>query len=476
MTESLKKFSTKEKALQLNLNQKIYGTIAEIGAGQEVASHFFRAGAASGTIAKTMSAYDMTFSDSIYGKTKRYVSEDKLIRMLDKEYSLLSQRLTQRAKKSHFFAFADTVETLNYAKTNDSHGWMGLRFQLHPQSDINDCVIHINLKDNEAAWQQQVLGIVGVNLIHSCFHLSNPEDIMTALIDNISTDRLEIDMFKLKGPDFHHVDNRLMTLKLVKNQLCGAAMFDPEGNVMQASQALYKKHVVVLRGRFRPVTHVNVDMMLSGVRAFKKEVDVTRGDMMIITELTLNDLTISGDIDETDFLDRVDCLCSLGQNVLISSYQEHYLLASYLHKFARRKRLAFIIGINNLKSIFEEKYYETLTGGILTAFSRLFRSNVNLYVYPSIGSDGLLVKSNDLKITGHLDHLFKYFLANDKIQDLKDVKKEHLSIISNEVLEMIKKEDKKWECMVPKRVVAMIKKNHMFNFPVKIKTDPNIDY
>ncbi|MFZ9045988.1 MAG: TonB-dependent receptor, partial [Cyclobacteriaceae bacterium] len=378
--DDFKKLTTKEKALQLNLDGKIYGTIAEIGGGQEVASYFFKAGAASGTIAKTMSAYDMTFSDAIYGKSPRYVCEDKLDKMLTREYDLLSQRLTQRAKKSTFFAFANTVETLNFTKTNEGHGWVGLRFQKHPNSTPNNCVLHVMLKDNDAQMQQTLLGMLGVNLIHACYHNSEPEEIILSLRDNISHDRLEIDMFRIGGPDFHHVDNRLMSLLLVKHGLTHATMFGPKGNVLQAPEVIYKKNVLVLRGRFRPVTMVNVDMMLTGLRAFRKEQDVTKDSMISLTELTLNDLTLEGEIDETDFLDRVDLLCSLGQTVLISNYQEHYKLASYLANYSRTKRIGIICGASNLERIFDESYYTNLKGGILESFSRLFGSHVKLYI------------------------------------------------------------------------------------------------
>lgn len=476
MDESFKTLTTKEKALQLNLNGKIYGTIAEIGGGQEVASHFFKAGAASGSIAKTMSAYDMNFSDAIYGKTKRYVCEEKLLRMLDKEYSLLTTRLTQRAKKSHFFAFANTVETLNYKKTNDGHGWLGLRFQLHPNSKFNECIIHVNLKDNDAQWQQQVLGIIGVNMINACFHLSEAEEIMTALTDNISRDRFEIDMFRIQGPDFHHVDNRVMTLKLVKNGLTGAAMFDPKGNVLQASQALYKKNVAVLRGRFRPVTMVHVDMMISGMRAFRREEDVEKEDMITLTELTLNDLTVEGGIEEADFLDRVDCLCSLGQTVMISSYQEHYKLASYLSKFTKKRKLGIIIGMNNLTRIFDESYYGNLDGGILESFSRLFGSNVGLYIYPNKESDGSIKTVADFTPEPHLKYLYQYLVTNNKIKDLEDAKTENLHIISDNIADMIARKQEGWETNVPQKVAELIKAHHMFNFPFEVPQDVEEDY
>lgn len=467
--ESFKKLTTKEKALSLNLDDRIYGTIAEIGGGQEVADYFFKAGAASGTIAKTMSAYDMTFSDAIYGKSDRYVCEDKLMRMLNREYSLLSQRLTQRAKRSHFFAFANTVETINFKRTNEGHGWIGLRFQKHPNSDANDCIIHVILKDNDPLWQQQVLGIVGVNLIHACFNYSEPEDILNSLKDNIHSSRIEIDMFKIEGPDFHHVDNRLMSLKLVKNGLTHAAMFNPKGQVLQPSAALYKKNIFVLRGRFRPVTHVNVDMMLNGMRSFRKESDVDIPNIMPIVEITLNDLTLGGELDETDFLDRVDLLCSLGQNVMISNYQEHYKLASYLSQFTRHKKLGIVLGYNNLKRIFDESYYDSLKGGILESFSRLFGSNVKLYVYPAIEENSDKIHTSDnFQPAEHLKYLYEYLRVNNKISDIKSSKIENLHIISDDVLVMIENDTKGWEQYVPNKVAESIKSNHLFNYPYEI--------
>jgi len=471
--ETLKRLNTKEKALQLNLDENIYGTIAEIGGGQEVAAHFFQAGAASGTIAKTMSAYDMNFSDAIYGKCQRYVSEEKLMAMLDREYALLSQRLVHRAKHTRFFAFANTVETINYKGTNQGHGWIGLRFQKHPGAAPNDCIIHVILKDAQARWQQDALGKVGVNLIHSCYAHSVPEEIINSLIDDIHSSRVEVDMFRIEGPDFHHVDNRLMSLKLVKNGLTHAAMFGPKGQVMQASSALYKKNVLALRGRFRPVTLVNVDMMISGMRAFKKEHTVDSDNIFPIVELTLNDLTLGGDnVDERDFMDRVDVLCSLGQTVLISSFQEHYRLAAYLSQFTKSKLLGLIVGINNLARIFDEKYYQNLSGGLLESFSRLFSSQVKLFVYPSQDREtNEILTCDSFNPPPHLKYLFKHFMENNQIQDLKDAKIEPLHIISDDVLKMIQNAEPGWEEMVPNKVADAIKDHHYFSYPYELQED-----
>jgi|TARA_B110000503_G_scaffold143804_1_gene249072 hypothetical protein len=468
--EEFKILTTKEKALQLNLDTKVYGTIAEIGGGQEVANHFFKAGAASGTIAKTMSAYDMTFSDAIYGKSIRYVCEDKLNKMLDREYSLLSQRLTQRSKRSTFFAFANTVETINFGKTNEGHGWVGLRFQKHALSLPNNCIIHILLKDNDAQWQQQLLGMIGVNLIHSCFNYTDPEEIILALADNLSKDRFEIDMFSISGPDFHHVDNRLMSLLLVKNGLSHAAMFGPKGNVLQASEALYKKNVLVLRGRFRPVTNVNVDMMINGLKLFKEEEGVDSSNLITLTELTLQDLASEGAIDETDYLDRVDLLCSLGQTVLLSNYIEHYKLASFLSNITQRMKLRIICGLGNLERIFDETYYDNLKGGILESFGRLFALNVNLYIYPAI-YDGKVKSISDFHPALHLEHLYHYLITNKRIINLKGANTKLLYILSDDVLKLIKDGNPAWELMVPRRVSQIIKNKKMFDLFVPLMLD-----
>lgn len=471
MKEFSKKLTTREKALQLNLDTSIYGTIAEIGGGQEVASYFFKAGAASGTIAKTMSAYDMKFSDAIYGKCERYVCEEKLNKMLDREYSLLDERLTHRAKKSRFFAYANTVETINYDRSNEGHGWMGLRFQKHPGSQPNDCIIHVSLKDPDGEWQQQVLGIIGVNLIHSCYMHSSAEDIIDGLVENLRLDRFEIDMFSISGPDFHHVDNRLMTLRLVRNGLTKAAMFGPDRDVLLPSDVIYKQNVIALRGRFRPVTHVNVDMMIAGLRVFRKETDADKDDTVSLVELTLNDLRLEGELDESDYLDRVDLLCSLGQTVMISNYQEHYKLAGYLSQFVKDKTLGIILGLNNLSRIFDESYYENLSGGILESFSRLFGSNVKLLVYPALDSDsGKIRTCDDFEPAPHLKDLFQFFATNKKIVGIPDAKTENLHIISDHVLELIESGSDEWVDMVPNRVAEAIKENHLFNYPYEVPT------
>lgn len=464
------KLTTQEKALRINLSKAIYGSFAEIGAGQEVAANFFKVGGASGTIAKTISAYDMKFSDAIYGLCERYVCEDRLNNMLDHEYPLLPERLPHRIADTRFFAFADTIEILNFDRTNEGHGWIGLRFQLRPNSEPNECVVHVKLRDNDSFQQQVVVGILGVNMLYGCMFIKSPEEILLSLLDNITTKRMEVDMFRLSGPDFKQVDNRLMAMKLVKHGMTKAAMFGPDGDVLQPSEVLYKKNVLVLRGRFRPVTHVNADMLLSGRRMFKQEADVDRSKMVMISELTLNDLSTDGSIDEKDFLNRVDIICSLGQTVLISNYFEYYRLVEYLSKITRGKKIGIILGINALQKIFEEKTYENLRGGIMESFASLFGSNVKLYIYPALKKDGrslMQLKDFEAELPPNMKSLFRYLMENNKLEDVEDPNVDNLHIISDNVLAMIKKGEAGWEELVPHKVESAIKEKGLFDYPLK---------
>jgi len=450
----------------MNLDGNIYGSFAEIGAGQEVAANFFKVGGASGTIAKTMSAYDMDFSDAIYGKHDRYVCEPRLKTMLDQEYGLLGERLPKRVPHTRFFAFANTVEALNYNKTNKPHGWIGCKFQLRPESEPNRCIIHVKMHDQDGIQQQTALGIVGVNLLYACMFISDPEVFLNALTDDLSTGRIEIDMFKLVGPDFENVDNRLMSLKLVKNGLTRAAIFGPDGSVHQPSEMLYKKNVLMLRGRFRPVTHVNVDMLLAARRHFKHEEDVEKERIVVLSELTLTDLSSDGEIDEQDFLSRVDIICSLGQNVMISNYPEYYRLIEYLSKYTRGYKIGIILGIYNLTRVLDEKYYTKAKLGLLEAFGHIFGGNTKLYVYPSkrAGEDKIYTL-DDVKLPEKVAPLLEYAKLNNKLTQIENANLENLDIISDDVLEMIRAREDGWEKYVPKKVAAAIKKDCLFDYP-----------
>jgi hypothetical protein len=471
-----KEIGTKQKALAINLDPQVYGSFSEVGAGQDVAANFFKAGASSGTIAKTMSAYDMTFSDAIYGaqKGRRYVSEARLIAMLEKEYGLLIERLAEkRGDKTHFFAFADTMSALNYHKTNEGHGWMGVRFQLEPNGEFNDVVIHVKLLDNDNVLQQQAVGILGVNLIYACFYYySQPTIFLQSLMDNLSKDAMQIDMIRFEGPDFSKVDNRLISLHLVKYGFSDAALFGPDGKNMQPSEVLHKKHIVVVRGRFRPVINVHLDMLNTGVKQFMQEPDVDKENVVVVTELTLQALKernadADAEIDEKDFLDRVDILCALGQTVLISNFHEYYKLVAYLSNITKLK-MGVVMGYPNLEYIFAEEHYQDLHGGILESFATLFSRNVKLFIYPTL-RNGIIYNCLRFNLPSHLVDLYRYLIANNKIEDIRHYKESNLQIQTDKVLELIKEGAEGWEEYVPAEVAAMIKERCLFGFHCEVK-------
>ena len=466
-----KELGTKQKALAINLDPQIYGSFAEVGAGQDVAAHFFKAGGSSGTIAKTMSAYDMAFSDAIYGtqKDRRYVSEARLISMLEKEYGLLIERLAgKRGDKTTFFAFSNTITALNYHKTNEGHGWMGVRFQSVPNGEFNDVVIHLKLLDNDNVLQQNAVGVLGVNLIYACFYYRTiPSIFLLSLMDNLSKDAVQIDMIRFEGPDFCKVDNRLMSLHLVKYGFSDAALFGPDGKNMQPSEVLYKKHIVVIRGRFRPVINVHIDMLNTGVKQFMQEPDVDKDHVVVVTELTLQalkerDADPTAEIDEKDFLDRVDILCALGQTVLISDFHEYYKLVAYLSKITKLK-MGVVLGYPNLEYIFSEEHYQDLSGGILESFATLFSRNVKLFIYPTL-RNGVIYNCLRFNLPSHLVDLYRYLIANNKIEDIRHYKESNLQIQTDKVLQMIKHCTDGWEDYVPAEVAAMIKERRLFGF------------
>jgi len=482
-----KDIGTKQKALAINLDPVIYGSFAEIGAGQEVAAHFFKAGASSRTIAKTMSAYDMTFSDAIYGaqEGRRYVSEPRLISMLDREYGLLIERLAaQRGNTTNFFAFSDTVSALNYHKTNEGHGWMGVRFQLEPNGAFNDVVLHVKLQDNDNILQQQAVGILGVNLIYACFYYHEvPPVFLLSLLDNVSKDRIQIDMIRFEGPNFSKVDNRLMSLHLVKYGFSDVAVFGPDGKNLQPSEVLYKKHLVVIRGRFRPIINVHLDMLNTGVKQFMQEPDVDSSNVMVFTELTLQSLKErnadeTAEIDEKDFLDRVDILCSLGQTVLISNFHEYYKLVAYLSKITKLK-LGVVLGYPNLEYIFSEEHYKDLPGGILESFATLFSRKVKLFIYPTL-RDGVILNCLRFHPPAHLIDLYRYLIANNKIEDIRHYNESNLHVQTDKVLQLIKQGADGWEQFVPAEVATMIKERCLFGYACEVdfekeKTTPTDD-
>jgi hypothetical protein len=458
--------STHEKALQINLDPSTYGAFAEIGAGQEVARWFFRVGGAAGTIAKTMSAYDMTVSDAIYGTCERYVSRQRLQTMLRHEYDLQHERLhPQRGPSTRFFVFADTVAARSFSRNDDCHGWMGFRFQRRPLAPPSDIIIHVQMHDRENLPQQEALGIMGVNLVYAALHLADqPETALLSLMDNLSRDRVEVDMIKFSGPDFADVDNRLMALQLVAHGLTDAALFTAHGEVVQAAEMLYKKAILVARGSFRPVTRATVDMLECAHAEFVNEPQVQGEKIVVLTEMTLKNLAEGGVIEHRDFLDRVDTLAALGQNVLISDYGEFHRLAGYLFR-CTRKMIGLVMGVPTLQELFEEKYYTDLGGGILESFGRLFKNDLKLYVYPFKNPLTERVETaDDLHVATHLRHLYAYLKERGCIQSLPDYSAECLPIFAGEVLAKIRAGDHSWEPQVPAEATRLIKERRLFGY------------
>lgn len=469
--ENFRALTTREKALKINLNPGWYGSFAEIGAGQETAAHFFKAGGASGTIAKTMSAYDMKFSDAIYGKSKRYVSRERVESMLEHEFTLLEERLTDVADNTCFFALANTVAALNYKKTNQGHGWIGVRFQLEPNKPPNNVIMHVVLRDTETLWQQEVIGIMGVNLIYACFHFPHDTDgFLKCLMEGLSHDRVDVDMFSLTGPNFEWVDNRLLSLNLVKMNMTQAAMFGADGKVLHPADVLYKKNILILRGRFRPATLVNLDMLKLAKAQFLAEEGIDEENSLVLAELTLNNLTAEGKIDDDDFLDRVDLLRSMGVMVMVSNHRAYYRLVSYISRFTKDKKIGIGLGVYNLEQVFDEQYYEDLKGGILESFGVLFGANIKMYVYPALSAkvDELYTCRNFKLPTDELHYLFQYVFSSNKIEDIRDVNADLLHITSDKVLEMIRSGEEGWERMVPSSVEDVVKQQGLFGYDPKV--------
>ena len=459
--------SIKAKTLRINLNSNIYGTFAEIGAGQETARQFFRAGGASGTIAKAMSAYDKSFSDAVYGieEDGRYVTQSRLKKMLAHEMHLVEERISRENNPDYlFFSFANTVATIDFSKRYKGHGWIGIRFQLDPkQKEYDEIVLHIRFKQNEARLQQETLGTLGVNLIYGAFFKYNkPKKLLKYLYDHIDKDTIEIDMVNFTGPHFKVVDYRLLSLQLIRNNMTDAVMFGPDGNNLLPASLLYKKNILALRGSFRPVTKVNMDMFQKSYDIFIREQTVEYENTIVIFEITLSNLKASGEIDEQDFMDRAELLSSLGHTVMISKFQEYYKLVEYFNNYTKAK-IGLTMGVNNLVDVFDEKYYRDLSGGILEAFGKLFFKDLKVYLYPMKDvNTGQVMTSNNVKVHPRMKELYKFFKYNGKVMDIIDYDPDIMHIFSRDVLKRIINAEEGWEEMIPEGIADIIKEKRLF--------------
>ena len=455
----------------MNLDARRYGTFAEIGAGQEVVRWFFHVGGAAGTIAKSISAYDMAVSDAIYGECERYVCRPRLESMLDHEHALNLSRLQEgRGDTTAFFVFADTVSARNYQGTNECHGWMGVRFQAYPRDQDSQIILHVRMLDAENALQQEALGIVGVNLLYGAFFLNHePDKLIESLLDNLSTRRIEIDMIEFSGIAFREVDNRVMSLRLVQLGLSDAAMFSASGEVLQPAEVLHKKPILVERGSFRPVTYVNVDMLRAAEEKFVREPDVASEPVVALMELTMRSLQAAGgqangEIDLRDFLARADVLAACGTTVLISNYFEYYRLAGYLARYTKKK-IGITMGAASLCELFDEKYYTALAGGILESFGRLFKNDLKLYVYPLLDrKTGELTTVRNLPLAPVLRKLYDYLVERGCIEQLDNYNPAYLPIFSREVIQQIQAGDGLWSDHVPPEVAEVIRRRGFFGY------------
>ena len=470
------KLNTGQKALQINLDAKRYGTFAEIGAGQEVARWFFHVGKASGTVAKTISAYDMAVSDAIYGPSDRYVSRKRLQSMLDLEFDLLLKRLDKTiGDRRTFFAFANTVTTKHISKSGEEggNGWLGIKFQTVPRSAPSTIIIHVRLLDWETPRQQETVGLIGVNLIHGAFYQHiEPIRLIGALLDGLNSQRVEVDMIKFSGPAFTGVDNRLMALQLVEQWLTEAAMFTADGETVIPSELLYKKPVLLERGSFRPITNPMLDMMDRAQEMFVQEPALAGETPVTMFEMTLRQLQVGDAIDHRDFLDRVDTLGALGKPVLISNFLRYHRLVSYLSR-QTQKPIGLPIGLVRLRDVLDEKFYTDLPGGLMESLGQLFKNGAKLYVYPSLDKKtGKLFTVENLDIAPHLRHLYAHLVENKFIVDITNYNDHALKIYSGEVLAKIHAGDEALSQLIPPQIFEVIKSKNLFGWGQKRVTVP----
>jgi len=468
---SKEKLNTGQKALQINLDAKKYGTFAEIGAGQEVARWFFHVGKASGTVAKTISAYDMAVSDAIYGQAERYVSRKRLGAMLDLEFDLLLKRLDKtRGDKCTFFAFANTVATKQGLRPGmeEGQGWLGIKFQVHPHGDPATIIIHVRLLDWETPRQQEAVGIIGVNLIHGAFYqTSDPATLIGTLLDGLTSQRVEVDMIKFSGPAFTGVDNRLMALQLVEQGIAEAAMFTANGETIIPSEILYKKPVLLERGSFRPLTNPMLDMLERAQEKFIQEPALQGEVPVVMFEMTLRQLQVENSINHRDFLDRVDTLGALGKPVLISNFLRYHRLVTYLSRQTQRP-IGLPIGLVRLRDVLDEKFYTDLPGGLMESLGQLFKNGAKLYVYPSLDKKtGKLTTVENLEVVPHLRHLYQHLVENKFIESISSFNTSSLKIYSGEVLAKIHSGDEALAQLIPPQIFEVIKAKKLFGWGQK---------
>ena len=461
-----KTLSTKEKSVQINLHSQYYGAIAEIGGGQETARHLFQAGGASNTIAKSISAYDKSFSDHFYndGTPARYVAEERLRKMVDYEYNELITILDKKNDQK-FFAFANTVETLNFAKTNQGNGWLGIAVEGTDRYKPNTIFIHVKLLENDTLLQQYTLGALGINLIHGGLFMSDdPRKVLLSLLDNLDTERVEVDYIYVEGPDLSWCDNRLLNLMLVRNNMTPAIMFDQNGHIQQPSDMLYKKNVMLMRGFFRPINNLGLEFIDDSLSIFKRDEDYKPDNTIAFCEISLKYLMLNEKLDEKDFLNRVEMLNSVGQNVMVSNFYRYFKLVDYFAQFKMIK-LRIVVGLPTFDKILDSSQYTDLRGGLLEAMGTLFQNNVKMYLYPYTDMNtGEVIYPEDAHFSNENKLLWQYLIETKKILILKGISSKHLEVTSAYITELIENADDKLKNYLPEKVFTAIRDNKLFGY------------
>ena len=462
--------TTMQKALEVNLDSLFYGTIAEIGAGQEVARNFFQAGGASGTVAKTISTYDMQLSDDAYGKetSGRYVTQERVQSMLDKEFAQTNRRLSEaRPKDSRFFAFADTISAKAYKSNKPSHGWMGIQFQRVPKEYPSQIILHLNLRDDSNNAQQKAVGTMGVNLIYAAYEFADDANkLLDSLTENLNWGRVEPDFIEFSGPAFEETNNKEMMLRLVMSGLTPVVMFNKHGEGVIPKDVLYKKNILILRGNFKPFSNVHEDMLKHGFEKLMTEDDSKKDNSMKVCEINIAQYVSDGTGDISDLLPRIKILNKLGYNVMISSHLRYFRISEYLLRESRMN-IRFVVSVENIPHIFDENYYQGYEGGLLAALGKLFAHGIKLYVYPNTDENGKLLTLSDAKISEKQKHLFTHMLSNNFFIPIEHTADIISPITDGEIFEQIEKGSDEWEKLVPEKAVNHIKKKKLFGYSDK---------
>lgn len=456
------------KALSINLNEQQYGSIVEIGAGQEVARNFFRVGAAAGTIAKTSSAYDMAVSDAIYGKTDRYVSRERVEKILNYEFQLCVERLEDtREADSTFFAYAATVEAKAFQRENECHGWIGIQFQGEAkQNPPNQVVCHVRMLNKTNKQQSEALGILGVNLIYASFHYRHDENIfIQSLKDNLGDDRIEIDLIHFSGDHFKDVDNRLASVLLVENWLTRAVMFDNQGNPAVPRDVLYKKPTVVTRGSFKPPTKVHLDMTECGVRLLAEVTQSNEEQTVRLAEISMSQLVSEKKVDNKDFLARVTLANSLGMHVILSDYVRYFSLSSWLRRHTNQP-IAILIKAIDLPYVFNDDLYQTLDGGTLEGLGKLFHNDTKVMVYPAC-EDGRFINLSNAPKPESLKHIVAQLIQNNKLMSIERFSNNVVGISARETMKMILAGESGWEENLLPETIEIMKQKNLFGINKK---------